>query len=281
MAERTLNTGQKTEHKNGKSLKNDKIEFIPKKKVFSQPLISVVVPVYMEEKILEQTLSVYTRDLRRKYNVELIVSDGGSTDRTIEIAEKFADRIIIHKDERRQTIAEGRNKGAEIANGDILVFINGDTVPANPDYFFDFISGLKESKSKYKNYSAFACTVSVAPSEKLFKDTLFYTVHNFYVRILNKIGMGMGRGECQIVMSEVFKEVGGYNSLLTAGEDFDFFRRISKVGKISFVKDIVVLESPRRFRKFGYIRIVSSWVINSLSVMFLNRSVSKEWEAVR
>ncbi len=277
------NTNIKTnaQKQNGKLKTNGKAKFEKVKKVFAQPLISVIVPVYMEEKILERTLSVYTAELRRKYNAELIVSDGGSTDKTVEIAEKFADIIVVHNEDRRQTIAEGRNRGADAAHGDILVFINGDTVPANPDYFFSVISNVNENESKYKNVAALACTVSVAPNEKLFKDTVFYTIHNAYVRFLNAIGMGMGRGECQIVMSDVFKKVGGYNDSLTAGEDFDLYRRISKVGKINFAKDIIVLESPRRFRKFGYIRIISSWIINSLSVMLLNRSVSKEWEAVR
>ena len=268
-------------HKNGRKKTNGDSKLEPRRKVYSQPLVSVIIPVYMEEKILEKTLSVYTEELRRKYHVELILSDGGSTDKTVEIAKKYADKVVVHKEKRRQTIAEGRNKGAEVANGDILVFINGDTVPANPEYFFEFISGISDKNSKYKNSAALACTVSVAPEEKLFKDTLFYTVHNFYVRVLNKIGLGMGRGECQIVTADTFKKVKGYNSELTAGEDFDLYRRISKIGKVDFVKEIVVLESPRRFRKFGYIRIISSWIINSLSVMFLNRSVSKEWEAVR
>jgi predicted glycosyltransferase involved in capsule biosynthesis len=99
--------------------------------------------------------------------------------------------------------------------------------------------------------------------------------------MLNFIGMGMGRGECQIVLAEYFKKVGGYNSALTAGEDFDLFRRLAKIGKIKFAKDILVYESPRRFRKYGYLRILMSWLLNSISVMFYNRSVSKDWEAVR
>jgi len=264
-----------------KTRTNGKTEAKSVKKIFSQPLISVIVPVYREEKILARTLAAYPKELRHKYHIELIISDGGSEDNTLKIAKDMADIIVEHKEERRQTIAEGRNRGAEKANGDILVFINGDTVPANPDWFFDFISKLNDENSSFKNSSALACEVSVDPAEKLFKDTVFYTLHNLYVKLLNKFGLGMGRGECQIVRAEVFKKVGGYNSKLTAGEDFDLFRRIAKVGKIGFANDIVVLESPRRFRKFGYLRIISSWIINSLSVMILNRSVSKEWEAVR
>ncbi len=246
-----------------------------------KPLISLIIPVYMEEKILDQTLQIYTRSILKKYNVELIISDGGSSDCTVEIAEKYADKITVHKEKRRQTIAEGRNKGAEIANGDILVFINGDTVPKNIDLFFLKISSWLNSDSKITKFDALACTVTVHPDQKIFKDTLFYTIHNAYVQFLNSLGMGMGRGECQIVKAGIFKKTGGYNSQLTAGEDFDFYSRIAKHGKIGFSRDIVVYESPRRFRRYGYLRIIFSWLINSISVMMFNRSVSKEWEAVR
>ena len=99
-------------------------------------LISLIIPVYHEEKILDSTLRIYTKELREKFRIELIVSDGGSSDATQQIAEKYADTLVVHKENRKQTIAEGRNKGAEVANGDILVFLNGDTIPDNIDNFF-------------------------------------------------------------------------------------------------------------------------------------------------
>lgn len=253
----------------------------PNVKVFSQPLISIIIPVLQEEKILEETLKYYTRELRQKYHCELIVSDGGSRDNSVEIAKKYSDVVVVHTEERRQSIAEGRNMGANAAHGDILVFINADTIPANIDNFFSKISKWLDSQNLLFNYDALACKVDVMPEEKLFKDTIFYSSHNLYMKILNKLGIGMGRGECQIVKTEIFKKVRGYNSDIIAGEDFDFYRRIARIGKISFVDDLLVYESPRRFRKFGYLPILWSWTINSLSVIFFNRSVSKEWEAVR
>ncbi len=246
-----------------------------------EPAISLIVPVYMEEKLLEHTLSVYTRDLRKKYDFELIVSDGGSSDKSIEIARRHADKVVIHSENRRQTIAEGRNKGAEVASGNVFVFINGDTVPADCDSFFCQISKWSKGEAQNSAAGALACAVNVAPNEKVAKDNIFYGFHNCYVRFLNMLGMGMGRGECQIVRSSIFKEVGGYNSKIAAGEDFDLFRRIAKIAKVSYEKRLLVYESPRRFRKYGYLRIIGAWTLNSLSVMFFNRSVSDEWEAVR
>lgn len=244
-------------------------------------LISVIIPVLQEEKILEFTLKLYTQELRRKYNIEVIISDGGSKDKTLEIAENYADMIVSHNGNHRQTIAEGRNKGAEVSKGDILVFINGDTFPQNAEHFFEFIRNWNNEQTPYTKVSALACPVYVAPDEILFKDRIFYKLHNLYIRLLISLGFGMGRGECQIIKREEFFKVGGYNPDIAAGEDFDLFRRICKTGKIGFANEILVYESPRRFRKYGYLRILFSWTINSLSVIFRGKSVSKEWEAVR
>lgn len=264
--------------KNGKALPVQVFPQDMKTELFS---ISVIIPVLQEEKILESTLRLYTSELRKKYNIEIIVSDGGSKDRTIYIAEKYADILVKHEGNHRQTIAEGRNKGGEVSMGDVLVFINGDTFPQNPEHFFRFIQGWCNGNTSNKNASALACPVYVAPAEILFKDKVFYKLHNFYIWSLISIGLGMGRGECQIIKRDEFFKVGGYNPSIAAGEDFDLFRRISKIGKIGFAKEILVYESPRRFRKYGYLRILLSWTINSLSVIFRGKSVSKEWEAVR
>lgn len=248
---------------------------IHEKKKYS---ISIVVPVLQEEKMIEESLKLYSNELKEKYDFEIIVSDGGSTDNTIEISKKYADKIIEHKGNYRQTIAEGRNNGAEIANSDIIVFINGDSIPADHEEFFNTIVNFAENQ---KDIDALACYVSSFPNEQLLKDKIFYTLHNNYVRMLNFIGMGMGRGECQVVRRETFEKVGGYNSSIVAGEDFDLYRRISKVGKIKFEKKLHVFESPRRFRKYGYLKTIGYWLLNSITVMLFNRSASKEWEAIR
>lgn len=243
--------------------------------------MSLVVPVYHEEKIIEDNLKFYTKELREKYGFEIIVSDGGSTDKTVELAKKYADKVVVHREDRRQTIAEGRNKGAEAASTDTLVFINGDSIPVDAEQFFSKIEEWRLRKGKYAKADALAISVTGFPDEILFKDKVFYTLHNAYVDLLNKVGMGMGRGECQVVRKATFEQANGYNSDIVAGEDFDLYRRIAKNAKIKFAHDIRVYESPRRFRKYGYLRTIFYWTLNSITVMLFNKSVSKEWEAVR
>lgn len=242
------------------------------------PKISVIIPVYQEEKILSNILCHYEADLLHRYNVELIVSDGGSKDSTLEIAKSFANKVVVHKSPTKQTIAEGRNRGAEVANGDILIFINGDTLPNNLEKFLDYVTNWAINDLQFV---ALAVKVLPFPDEEIWKDKIFYFLHNNYVKLLNKIGLGMGRGECQVVRREAFWQIGGYNPKIIAGEDFDLFRRLAKVGKIKFVEDVWVYESPRRFRKLGYLKTIVRWLLNGIFVMFLGRSYSNNWEPIR
>lgn len=247
----------------------------------SKPLISVIIPVFQEEKILESTLKVYNKEIINKYQMEVIVSDGGSSDKSVEIAKKYSDIVVVHKHQCRQTISEGRNAGAKVARGNTLVFINADTIPKDIDDFFQYIYKWSLYEKSNSDCSALACKVTVAPDEIIFKDKLFYISHNFYVKLLNLIKIGMGRGECQIVRSDCFKKIGGYDTNIVAGEDFDLYRRLAKIGSVVFTDKIVVYESPRRFRKYGYLKVLWSWTLNSISVIFRGRSVSDVWEAVR
>lgn len=263
--------------------KNKRSEFVSKEDINDAmiieqtPKFSLIIPVYEEEKLIEAQLLRFPAELRRKYNFELIVSDGGSLDKTVEIAKKYADKVVVHDNSYRQTISEGRNMGAKAAKGELFVFLNADSYPPNSEEFFKTIIDWYDNSKCL----AVACYVEAFPEETIFKDKLFYAFHNNYVAFLNSIGMGMGRGECQIIRKGAFNEVNGYNPKIVAGEDFDLYRRIVKIGKIEFSYKLKVLESPRRFRKYGYIRTVMQWTLNSLAVMLFNKSYSKEWEAVR
>ena len=243
----------------------------------SRFLISVIIPTLNEEKLISQTLSQFTPELKIKYNIEVIVSDGGSTDSTVKKAEAAADTVIKADPDLPQNIPIGRNLGAKKASGKYLFFINADT------QFKDTEEFLSKTASALGISSVAALTMrfKVFPSEEKFSDKLFHGFYNSYVFFLNSIGMGMGRGECQIVKKEFFNKINGYNEKLAAGEDFDLYKRLKKLGKIKYLNDIEVYESPRRYRKFGYAKVFWDWTKNSLSVFFRKKSVSDKWEPVR
>ena len=239
--------------------------------------ISIIIPTLNEEKLIEHTLNQFTADFKKKFDTEIIISDGGSRDFTLSRLNGAVDRLVEHKKSNKQNISEGRNKGFEVSTGDVLIFFNADTYVNDPDEFIRTVNKVLENR----NISAIACRVKVFPKEERISDRLFHFFYNNYVRFLNFAVMGMGRGECHIIRRDAFSKAGGYNEKFTAGEDFDLYKRIKKFGKIVYCRDLLVYESPRRYRRYGYMKVFYDWAKNSVWITLFKKSLSKEWEAVR
>lgn len=240
-------------------------------------MISIIIPTLNEEKLLCSMLHQFTPAILQKYDIELIVSDGGSTDRTLEIAKQYAHKVIQNHTQIKQTISLGRNCGAENSSGDLLIFLNADTLIKDIDRFFQRV--LEEIPTD--GIAALTCSVAVYPQEERPVDRLFHGFYNWFFYMMNRVGMAMGRGECHIMKRTVFDRVCGYAPRIAAGEDYDMFRRLEKLGHVKFLRDLVVYESPRRYRKYGYPYVTASWFLNFLAVFFFRRSILSEWKPVR
>ena len=239
--------------------------------------ISVIVPTLNEEKLLERMLLQFTPGLVARYGIELVVSDGGSTDRTLAIAAARAHTVVTNAAGVKQTIAMGRNLGARAAKGSVFVFLNADTLIGDPEAFFATVA----AEIRVPGRAALTCRVEVYPDERRRADRAFHGFYNWFFAAMNRVGMGMGRGECHIMTREVFAAVSGYADRIAAGEDYDMFRRLERVGRVKFLESITVYESPRRYRRYGYLYVTVSWFINFLAVFFLRRSILSEWKPVR
>jgi glycosyltransferase involved in cell wall biosynthesis len=243
---------------------------------------SVIIPTLNEVKVLPALMGALGPDIRSRHALEIIVSDGGSTDGTIELAREFADIVVEYEGEGRQTIAAGRNAGAAAAAGDVLMFVNADVT--FPD---DVSAFLADMLAAAESAGAATCRVAVHPEQATLQDRAVFGTCNAAYYLWNRLRLGMGRGECQAVRRDVFHAVGGYNDALVAGEDFDLYRRIATRGRhtgaarIEFLWKWTLWEDPRRYRQHGYIRTLATWLRNSVYVTFLGRAHSKIWAPVR
>ncbi len=239
--------------------------------------ISVIIPTLNEEKLLERMLLQFTPSLVERYGLELVVSDGGSVDGTLGIARAHAHTVVTNTGGVKQTIAMGRNLGARRARGSVFLFLNADTLIGDPETFFATV--VREIGAP--RLAALTCRVEVYPDERRAIDRAFHGFYNWFFAMMNTVGMGMGRGECHIMTREIFESVCGYADRIAAGEDYDMFRRLERLGRVKFLSSIVVYESPRRYRRYGYPYVTVSWFINFLAVFFLRRSILSEWKPVR
>lgn len=85
--------------------------------------ISVVIPVYNEEKRIKSTLEALYNNSEKPY--EVIIADGCSTDKTVEIIRKKYPQVIIVRNNRKNAAA-GRNVGIKRARGTVIAFTDGD-----------------------------------------------------------------------------------------------------------------------------------------------------------
>lgn len=238
-------------------------------------MISIIIPTYNEEKVIDGCLKQFI-PYKKKYNLELIVSDGKSGDATVKRAKRLADKVVVWGGAGRQNIPQGRNAGCFKAKGDILFLTDADCRIKDIRGFFDRVSKEFENKKLV----GLTGSVLVNPKEKKFSDNI-HGFFNFYNQITNLFGIGGARGEFQIVRASAFMKINGYNEKLVSSEDYDLFYRLRKVGKVKFVNSLVIFESARRYRKHGYFKTVFTWLYEGVCVTFTGKSPFKEWESIR
>ncbi len=240
-------------------------------------MISIVVPTYNEEKILDEMLRQF--DGIKSEPFELIVSDNKSEDDTVKLARRHTNKIVLNNDISRFTIGVARNRGVEIAQNPIIMFVDvGVQIPNIEDFMEHIANHFK------KNPKCAAMTVRLGVTKKhaTFWDKLIFGVIDKWFWISNNFfKRGLSHGKFMAVRAEAFRKIGGFDAKLAAGEDVDLFSRLAKVGDTFFDRSLIVFHSARRAHKYGWPKLLFIWAINGISVLFFKRSTSKEWKDVR
>lgn len=240
-------------------------------------MLSIIIPTLNEETILERTITA----LRFMHSIsyEIIVSDGHSVDKTVEIAKKCADKVVEHDGKIRQNISQGRNAGAAAAKGEFLVFLDADSRIENPDIFFT--EALKQFSIDPK-LVGLTVKVKVFPDKATLADNIIFCILNIILILKNNfLHVGGSTGEFQMIRKNVFNSLNGFREDLIANEDFDMFFRLSKVGRTMLYPKLTVFHSGRRAHKVGWPKLLWFWIVNNAWVVLFNRAFSKEWKVIR
>lgn len=211
-------------------------------------MISVIIPTYNEEAFISRCLeSLLNQTLPRK-EYEIIVSDGSSKDNTVKIAKECADKVVIGE---AKGAGYGRNFGARYVKGELLAFIDGDTVASKT-----WLEGVQESLS-----NAIASTGPIKALEKgslinsLFYDKWWSFQSLLSLKLKHPIIPGFNFG----VRKEFFEKAGKFDDKNIV-EDMRLSLKLNKLGKIVYNRKMLVYTSTRRARKTGIIRcILEAW----------------------
>ena len=199
---------------------------------------SIIVPTYQEEGNIEQCLRSIAKQKYIRTEYEIIVSDAHSSDRTVEKAHQYADRII--NDDRRG-IAYGRNAGAKNALGDIFVFVDADAT-LSADFLF-------QCDQVFKDLEVIGMTGLAEPGDGGFMQRFIYRGTYYMVRIFHLFGLSLFPGICVAYRREAFELLGGFREDFGIVEDLDLSRRMSRLGICKINKKARAFVSTRRLEK--------------------------------
>lgn len=208
-------------------------------------MISAIIPVLNEAKILDQSLSRLTPQLKGH---ELIIVDGSSTDDTSLIAKKYGQVICSERGRARQS-----NAGAAMARGDILLFLHADV-------WLD--SGAIESVETAisAGYVGGAFKQRIDGDHPLYR--LIERAANFRAK---RLGIFYGDGGIFIHRAH-FNQIGGFPDIPIM-EEVGLSRKLRRCGKVTLVEPGIYI-SARRWKKNGIVRTtLTNWLITLLYLL--------------
>ncbi len=198
-------------------------------------MISAIIPTYNEE----HTIGGLLENLKELGAEEVIVADGNSADRTVEIAAAYT-RVI----RSRTCRALQMNAGARASSGDMLLFLHADVRLGR--------GGLAAVKGSLRDPDVVGGNFDIRYEGSDWVAAAFTSVNRWRRRL------GVFYGDSGIFCRRrVFEALGGYAPWPIL-EDYDFARRLRKAGKLALL-DEPIWVSDRRWRTSGLLPTLWSW----------------------
>ncbi len=242
--------------------------------------LSIVIPAYNEEKYLSKCLEAVFAEIKKtSYDIEVIVVDNASTDKTSEIAKAFPEAKLVY--EPKKGLSQARQSGFLASSGEIIANVDSDsTIPAG------WIEKVFVEFSKNPKLVALSgpYVYPEMPHLTNFLVHVYYFI-GFIGHIINhhffKVG-AMLQGGNFILRRTALEKVGGYDTSIDFyGEDTDIARRIQKVGLVKFMFSLRMYTSSRRFQEEGIIMTAWRYVVNHFWVIIFKRPFTRKFKDIR
>jgi glycosyltransferase involved in cell wall biosynthesis len=159
---------------------------------------------------------------------ELIVCDNNSTDRTAELARSAGATVVF---EPVNQIARARNKGAEAASGDWLIFVDADSHPT-PELFAEVAEVIQTGRYLYGG-----CIVKMDAAS--FVVGLVGGLWNTISRVTK-----YAAGSFIFCETAAFRQIGGFDNQLFASEELDLSKRLKRLARQQGKRAIILRRHP-------------------------------------
>lgn len=205
--------------------------------------VSVIIPIYNEEKLIRKFLKTLEPV---KNKAEILLVDGGSTDRTLALIP--GEYTVLHGPKGR---ARQMNLGAEKSNGDILFFLHCDSeIPED---------AIEQIEAVMRRYRAGCFGIAFHSKNIWMKCCQMISNH----RIKDRKVMFGDQGI--FIRRELFFEMGGFPDLPIM-EDYQFSLTLKEMGVRIGIAGKRLYTSDRRFKAGGRLRVM--WRMNRMRAMY-------------
>ena len=208
-------------------------------------MISIIIPTLNEEKNLPLLLESLRTQIYQDF--EVIIADAGSKDKTRQIAKEWGYKVV-----EGGLPGVGRNRGAEVARGDIFVFLDSDVVLPE-DFLLNALEEFKERK-----LDVASCYIQPLTDKDI--DNLLYGFANLYFR-LTQFFLPKAAGHCIIATKKIHRAIGGFDETIKLFEDFDYSKRASRKGKFRYLEKVKIPVSVRRFDQEGRMTMATKYIL--------------------
>jgi len=206
---------------------------------------SIIIPVLNEEALLEDQLTYLTQQCSQQ-DCELLIVDGGSTDRTVDIAQRHGQVICSPRGRATQM-----NAGAAAARGDVLIFLHADT--RLPDDAFNAIERALASPKVVGGAFQVCFNCDLWP----------YRLVAFMTNLRSRLRTIFTGDQAYFMRATSFRAIGGYPDQPLM-EDLEIITRLRTIGKVVLLPQYVTT-SARRHEKIGLMRsVLFMWYLRTL-----------------
>lgn len=186
--------------------------------------ISIITIAFNSEETIEETIqSVIAQDYS---NIEYIVIDGGSTDGTMSIVEKYLDKLAVVVSEPDKGIYDAMNKGVSLATGELIGILNSDDIYANNSVVSSIVTKVADNDSVYAD-------LVYVDRNNTDKVTRYWKSGEYKLGLFRK--GWMPPHPTFFLKKKCYDEFGTYNLSLKSAADYELMLRMLHKNKISVV----------------------------------------------